>query len=74
MTIPVKEPKKQFGWRWPDLHYSDFRLFTGFNRAALIAWKLTVRKVMTTATEHDAANTHHGIFVLYSYDSNQLFK
>ena len=47
----------------PRAIYSVRRLLTGFIRAALIAWKLTVSKVMTKAPAPVTANTHHGMSV-----------
>lgn len=43
--------------------YSLRKLFTGFIRAALMAWKLTVNKVISKAPAPDAAKIHHEISV-----------
>ncbi len=37
--------------------YSDRKLFTGFDNAALIAWKLTVNKAMATDRTAASAKT-----------------
>ena len=46
-------------------YHSVLKLFTGFVIAALIAWKLTVNKVIINAPTPDAAKTHHDKLVLY---------
>lgn len=43
--------------------YSDLKLFTGFSRAAFIARKLTVSKVIISEPTPDVTNIHHGILV-----------
>ena len=46
------------------LFYSVLRLFTGLAIAALIAWKLTVNKVIVTAANAASTNTCHLIVIL----------
>jgi hypothetical protein len=41
--------------------YSDLRLFTGFSRAALIAWKLTVARAINRATRPANPKIHQPI-------------
>ena len=48
----------------PRFYCSLLKLFTGFARAAFIAWKLTVINVITRAPTHDATNTHADMDVL----------
>lgn len=43
--------------------YSLLKLFTGFARAALIAWKLIVNKVMISAIMPDRINTPGPILI-----------
>ena len=46
------------------IDYSVLKLFTGFARAAFIAWKLTVTSVITNAPTPDATNVHADMDVL----------
>ena len=46
------------------LFYSDRKLFTGFARAALIDWKLTVIKAIKTAPSPATANIHQLMLTL----------
>ena len=48
------------GWR---TGHSDRSDFTGFDNAALMAWKLTIINVSTTAPATVAAKIHHDIGV-----------
>jgi hypothetical protein len=45
------------------LIYSDRKLFTGFIKAAFMAWKLTVKSVIDKAPIDVTRNTHHEISV-----------
>ena len=45
--------------------YSALKLFTGFDIATFIAWKLIVSNVITIATNVTATKTSTFIFVLY---------
>lgn len=48
------------GWR---TGHSDRSDLTGFDNAALMAWKLTIINVSTTAPAIVAAKSHHEIVV-----------
>ena len=47
-----------------DEAHSERRLFTGFAKAALIAWKLIVNNAIIADMIPATANNHQGIFVL----------
>ena len=49
------------------VHYSVLKLFTGFAETALIAWKLTVNKVMRKVPVKETAKIHQEIVARYSY-------
>lgn len=63
------------GWHWhgDSLSYSDFKDFTGFVIAALIACELTVNNAMIIANAPANANIHHWILILYAKSCNHLF-
>ena len=48
--------------------------FTGFAKAAFIAWKLTVSNVMTSAPKPERIKIQTDMGVLYSYCWSQSFK
>ena len=55
------------------LLYSVRKLLTGFEIAALIAWKLTVNNATTKVLRPAMMNTVQLIFILYAKSSSHLF-
>lgn len=53
--------------------YSDRKLFTGLDSAALIDWKLTVNNVIDKAPMLAMTNTSHEMVIRYWYCASQLF-
>jgi hypothetical protein len=52
--------------------YSVLRLFTGFIKAALMAWKLIVKRAIANAKNPAIPNTHQLIFTRYAKSCSQL--
>lgn len=55
------------------VHYSDFKVFTGFILAALIALKLTVKIVTNKQPKPTKIKIGHSMVVRYSNCRSQLF-
>ena len=57
-----------------DIDYSVLKLLTGLAIAALIAWKLTVNKVISNAPPIATAKIHQLISARYSYFCNHSWR
>src|SRR5690349_20195141 len=57
----------------PRSDYAILEFLTGVATAGFIAWKLTVKHAMVSATIGSRANTHQLILIRYAKSSSHLF-
>ena len=67
-NVQIRNPPKV-----AEVDHSDLKLFTGFARAALMAWKLMVSNDITIHNRPDMTNTHHSIPTRYEYPWSHVF-